>query len=140
MANKKQLTQHKNIWKIISMSFIALFCLFLIFGLVRVYHFKSAFAKATPEQISLAKELVTQKLARQGDDISKYDFKVSNFIRRPGRAGRTNVENAIQVSLKNDSTAQLYIIDIDKKSILLYSKTEFYDKSFHKRGGRNEYQ
>lgn len=118
-------TKQRNVWKILSISMIAIFCVFLLFGLIRVYHFKSAFLQITPEQIKLAETIVNADIDNSGDNISNYDVHINNKVRHSGKKGTANI-NIVQVSLKKKSVTQLYVIDIDKGMIILHSKTELY--------------
>lgn len=134
--------QKKNVWKIISIVSIVLFCLMLIGGLIRVYHFRSFFSTPTQEQIDSVKAIVAQELQNKGDDIDNYEITVSNRIINFDRMVRSQgfveieypegifdriryPEAAIQVSLVKNSTMHLYLIDANSGKVVMHSFIEW---------------
>ena len=128
--NKRQISnkalavpKDRKVWKIVSISFIAVFCVFLFFGAMKVYRFKSSFSPATSEQIKAAENIVSADLKNNGDDITNYAVHVNNRVRHAGKRGTANV---VQVSLSKNAITQLYLINLDKSAVVMHSKTEFY--------------
>lgn len=131
--------QKMNIWKIIAVVFIVLFCAALIGGLFRISHPRSPFMAPTQEQIDSAKAIVAQELAKEGDDINNYEVIVSNRIGKfnginigvhPGQSGRkippeTRAEKIIHISLHGNSTSHFYLVDIDSEKVIMHSFTEW---------------
>ena len=122
---KKQITDcGKNYWKLVAILFILIFAVLLIFSLMRAYHFKASFSSATPEQVKTAQDIVSFELKKNNDDLANYDVRVINRIKHVQK--KDTLANILQVSLKNNSISQVYLIDVDAKSVVMYSKTEFY--------------
>lgn len=114
-------TGKRNIWKLVALIFIALFCIVIIGGLVRFNHFKSAFTPATPEQIEFATTLVSHELEARGDSIEKYQVKVAPKT--------THMDNkvVIRVDLSNETTREFFLINLDEQKVKVHSTTVFYD-------------
>jgi zona occludens toxin (predicted ATPase) len=127
---KKDVHKKTSLWKIISIVFIVLFAAILIGGLLKAYHFRSSFKPATAAQIDSAKTIAISSLASQGENVSSYVFRASDNI-RPIGAGSEYTPSTIEVSLYNESVRNLYIIDVDSGSILMYDRMEFYDGANH---------
>lgn len=128
----------KNYWKLVAVLFTFLFAVLLIFGLVRAYHFKSSFSSATAEQVKIAQELVSFELKKNGENIFEYDVHIFNKIKHVQRKNISS--NILQVSLKKDLMSQVYLIDVDKKFVVLHSRTEFYGDTInleHPRSSRD---
>lgn len=140
-GNENKRKQKKNVWKIISVIFIVMFCLMLIGGLMRVYHFMSVFSVPTQEQIDSAKDIIAQELENKGDDIDDYEISVSNRIIDFDRMGRSkgifveiehsedskgifdrimDSEGTIQVSLVKNSTMHSYLIDVNSGTVVMH--------------------
>ena len=146
MKNKKPRKgnsgKERNVWKIVSMVFIALFIVILAWGLMSTRP-RPTFTEPTQEQMNMAETIVAQDLQAKGDNISNYEVFVTNRIvglfgiphpsneepainqiKSPGEAG--NFRN-IQVSLRGNTTAYLYIVNIDSGKILMRSFTEWFN-------------
>lgn len=133
----------RNTWKIISVVFIVLFILILLWGLINVRP-RYQFIEPTQDQIDMAKTVVANDLQVRGDSIDNYDVDVTNrvvgFIGRPRQGnGRPDIKpmefpdrmsslgSNIQVSLRGNSTGYVYIVDLDSEKILMRSFTEWFD-------------
>jgi hypothetical protein len=131
-----------NIWKIVAVVFIVLFCLALAGGLFRIYHSGPLPNAPTHEQMDSAKAIVAQELANNGDDISNYEVTVSTQIRRlergsapffgmegpegsQGFAVEMPAGNTIHVSLRSNSTTHFYLVNVDSGKIIMHSFTEW---------------
>jgi exonuclease III len=91
--------------------------------------FRPAFDLANTSQIEAAKSIAVNDLAVRGENVTQYQFKVSDKIREiPGDAEHKKV---IEVTLYNESVHNLYIIDVQSGTILMHSRTEFYDGLNH---------
>lgn len=112
-------------WKGISIAFIALFCVILVFGIVRWQHFKPHHIAAQQSQIGLATKAVSDDLSSAGYNLSDYKIQVADSIR--GFARDRQNENIIQVSLFGDSKMHQYLVDADSGKIIMHSETTFYD-------------
>lgn len=112
-------------WKGISIAFIALFCVILVFGIVRWQHFKPHHFVAQQSQIDLATKAVSDDLSSAGYNLSDYKIQVADSIR--GFARDRQNENIIQVSLFGDSKMHQYLVDADSGKIIMHSETTFYD-------------
>ena len=130
--------QKINVWKIVAVVFIILFCAALIGGLFRMSYPRPSFMAPTQEQIDSAKAIVAQELAKKGDDINNYEVVVSNLIGefkdirigvypKPSRQAPpgTPVGNVIHISLHSNSTSHFYLIDIDSGKVIMHSLTEW---------------
>lgn len=140
MKNKKGNSgKERNVWKIVSVVFIALFILILAWGLMNTRP-RPTFTEPTQEQIDMAKTIVAQDLQARGDSIDNYEVFVTNrvvglFYRHPSDEGPATkqinppgeMENFrnLQVSLRGNSTAYLYLVNIDSEKILMRSFTEW---------------
>ena len=128
-----------NVWKIVAVVFIILFCAALVGGLFRISRPRSPFMAPTQEQIDSAKAIVAWELEKSGDDIKNYDVVVSNMIgkfndigmgvspRPPGRQNAVGIHEGkvIHISLHGNSTSHFYLIDIDSGKIIMHSLTEW---------------
>lgn len=111
-------------WKVISIAFIAIFCVILLFGVLRWYHLKPHHMAVQQSQLDLAKEVVSADLSSAGYNLSDYKVQVADSIRGFSR-DRQN-ENIIQVSLFGDSKMHQYLVDADSGKIIMHSETTFY--------------
>jgi len=143
MKNKKGNSgKERNVWKMVSVVFITLFILILAWGLMNTRP-RPTFTEPTQEQIDMAKSIVAQDLQARGDSIDNYEAFVTNrvvgFIGQPhpGNEGpdvrqinhlgeMENFRN-LQVSLRGNSTAYLYLVDADSGEILMRSFTEWFN-------------
>ena len=132
--------KERNVWKILSLVFIALFILILAWGLMNSRPVQR-FTEPTQEQIDMAKSIVAQDMQSMGDNISNYEVSVTNrimgFIGEPMLGGRSamrqfnlpigpeNFRN-LQVSLRGNATVYLYIVDIDSEKVVMRSFTEWF--------------
>jgi len=113
----------KMFWKVIAISFMVLFCVIIISGLIRLYHSEPYRTAAQPFQVDLAKKVVAQDLANAGENISDYKVQLSDARKFP-RDGTD--KSLIQVSLYKNSKRHLYLIDADSGEIVMHSETMFY--------------
>jgi hypothetical protein len=130
--------KERNMWKMVSLVFIALFILILAWGLMNTRP-RPTFTEPTQEQIDAAKTIVAQDLQARGDNISNYEVFVTNrIVGLFGMPHPSNEEPAInhikpgdfrniQVSLRGNTTAYLYIVNIDSGKILMRSFTEWFN-------------
>lgn len=112
----------KDILKKISIIFVSLFLIVLIVVAVRTYKMKSSFETTTNEQISLAKQIISEELSKRGESINSYETEVGKKMRR----------KTVQVSLKKNENSEflqreIYIIDLVQKKVIMHSTTEFYE-------------
>lgn len=140
---KASRVKERNVWKIVSAVFIVLFVLILAVGFMHPRP-RMAFTEPTQEQVSMAESVVAQDLQARGDNISNYEVSVTNrvigFIGEPypGNAmpairqfnlpGESENFRNLQVSLRGNTTAYLYIVDIDSEKITMRSFTEWFSK------------
>jgi hypothetical protein len=146
MIMKKSATKNsgqRNIWKIVSVVFIALFILILAWGVFGLRQ-KPNFTAPTEDQIDLAKTVVAEDLHTMGDSIDNYEVFVTNRI--VGFIGKSHQRNGmhgmkplgcpnmmgcsgrnIQVALKGNSSGYLYIVDMDSGKISMKSFTEWFN-------------
>jgi hypothetical protein len=136
--------KERNVWKIVSAVFIALFIIVMIAGILNSRFrppFMERLNEPTQEQIEMARSIVTHDLQARGDNISDYEVLVMNrmvgFISRPHPDGRLVMEQPesiiegiqdpanIQVLLRGNSTGYLYIINADSQKIVMRSFTEW---------------
>ncbi|MCX6814458.1 MAG: hypothetical protein NTY20_02310 [Candidatus Aenigmarchaeota archaeon] len=146
MKNKKgkkgNSGKERNVWKMVSVVFIALFILILAWGLMNTRP-RPTFTEPTQEQIDMAKAIVAQDLQTRGDNIDNYEVFVTNkivgFIGKPhpmdGMPDKTPMMchdemcnlNNLQVSLQSNSTAYLYLVNIDSERVVMRSFTEWFN-------------
>lgn len=128
----------KDILKKISIIFVSLFLIVLIVVAVRTYKMKSSFETTTNEQISLAKQIISEELSKRGESINSYETEVGKKMRRK------TVQVSLKKNEKNENSEflqrEIYIIDLIQKKVIMHSTTEFYEmhesKYFSsKRGG-----
>ena len=117
-------------WKGIAIAFIAVFCIILIFGIIRWQHFRPQYAQyempKIPQQplIGSVKDVISADLSNSGENISDYDVQVSDNIRKFPREGMD--KNIIQVSLYAGTKRHLYLVDADSGVIVMHSETSVY--------------
>jgi Na+-transporting methylmalonyl-CoA/oxaloacetate decarboxylase gamma subunit len=142
MKNKKaSRVKEINAWKMVSAVFIVLFVLILAVGFIHP-RIRPAFTEPTQEQASMAESIVAQDLQARGDSISNYEVSVTNrivgFIGEPypgnerlamrqfSLPGEPESFRNIQVSLRGNTTAYLYIVDIGSEKVVMRSFTEWF--------------
>jgi hypothetical protein len=132
-----------NVWKIVSVVFIALFIVILLWAIIGIRQ-TPHFDEPTLEQADVARSVVAQDLLASGDSIDNYDVSVTN--RMLGFVGRHHPRNGVsimepesfldmqnclgrnlQVSLRGNSTGYVYTVDVDEQKILMKSFTEWFD-------------
>jgi len=125
MAKAKMRENTGNLfWKGVAIAFIVVFCIIVVFGIIRFYHFEPPRAAANPSQIDLAEKVVAQDLSSRGKNISNYKIQVSGMARGFARDGVS--KSIIQVSLYDKSRRHLYLIDADSGQMVMHSETTFY--------------
>jgi hypothetical protein len=137
----KESGKERNIWKLVSVVFIAMFILILVWGLISLRS-RPQFLEPTSEQVDMARNVVAQDLQTMGDSIDDYEVIVTDrmvgFIGMPGpRNGMPGIKHMgppngmrmrnLQVSLRGNSTGYLYIIDLDSEGIAMRSFTEWFN-------------
>ncbi|MCX6707300.1 MAG: hypothetical protein NT001_04125, partial [Candidatus Woesearchaeota archaeon] len=85
-ADKEASNNRKRLYlflKVISLAFIVIFCIMLIFGIIRWYDFKSSHNSYPMQQsqIDMARNAVSADLDSAGDNISDYDVRISDDVR-----------------------------------------------------------
>ena len=103
---------------------IVIFALFVAGGLIRAYHFRSAFVKPTQAQIEYATKIATERLQASGANVSTFETHVGSRMMRLREEGSNRT--VIQVSFTNSSTTNIYLIDINTGEVLLHSETDIY--------------
>lgn len=135
---KSSMGNQRNVWKIVSIVFIALFIVVLIWGQMNLRS-RHHFAEPTQEQIDSAKSIVSRDLQAMGDSMDNYQVSVTNrimgFIGGPrpdemppmGQIMPLETESSgnLQISLRSNTTNYLYLVDIDSGKILMRSFTEW---------------
>jgi len=124
MAKPQKEKKTINIWKIIALAFVAVFCVIIVISMIRLYHFEPHRSFANLAQLDLAKSVVSQDLSKQGDNISNYKLQASDMARGFARDGLN--KNIIQISLYDRSKRHLYLVDVDSGEIVMHSETTFY--------------
>ncbi len=112
-----------KIWKIALSVLAVLVILIIIGGAIKFLFFKEHFIKPTAEQIASAKSLVSDALQAKGDNISNYEFRVSEKIRK---SESKNKGNTLNILLSNNSTMHSYLIDLDSNMIVMHTEKEIY--------------
>lgn len=115
------MARKRNIWKVVSIIFIALFVLIIASAFIRNYLFRPTFTTPNQAQIDMAKDLAINDITQRGENPNDYTLGVSTRIKSP--PGQPN-RNVIEVSLYNSTIKHTYIIDTDLQSILMHSRTE----------------
>ena len=140
---KKRTRPQRNIWKTVSVIFILLFVSIIAWGLLSLGS-RPVFAELTEEQITLARDIVAEDLESSGDSIDNYEVSVTK--RMIGFVGRghhlnggpywkpvgtdkapCNMRGGVQVSLRNNYSGHLYIVDTQSRRVLMRSFTEWPD-------------
>ena len=130
----------RNVWKIVSVVFVSLFILILLWGLMNLRS-RPQFSEPTQEQIDMAGAIVAGDLRVSGDSIDNYKVSVTNrmvgFIGRPGPmsgmpgmkhiASTNGMMRNLQLSLRGNSTGHLYVVDLESESIVMHSFTEWFN-------------
>lgn len=122
--NKKERTHGEMFWKGVALAFVAVFCIIIIFSLVRLYHFEPHRTAVQPSQVDLAEKAVAKELNNSGDSISNYNLQVSDMAR--GFSENDANKSIIQISLYDHSKRHLYLVDADSGQIVMHSETTFY--------------
>jgi len=122
--NKKEKNTGSMFWKGVALAFVAFFCVIIVFGLIRMYHFEPPRSAVQPLQADLAEKIIEQDLSKSGDNITNYRLQVSKMARRFIRDSMSR--SIIQVSLYDSSKRHLYLVDADSGEIVMHSETTFY--------------
>jgi hypothetical protein len=134
MDMKKAPITRRNVWKIVSVAFIAVFLTIIAGGFINAGTGKQ-FEEPTGDMIDFAQSVVARDLEASGDSMDNYEVLVTNrvvgLMNRHQRGGpmmepECPCEN-IQVALRNQSTGMLYIIDAESGNIIMKSRTEWFD-------------
>jgi hypothetical protein len=112
----------RRIWKILAISIIVVFAVFIILGIMKSHYIRSSFVKPTQEQINYAEKVASEKLQSTGVNASSFEFKASDRMRKINDDGTT----VMQVSFFNNSTTHMYLVDINSGEILMHSQTDIY--------------
>jgi hypothetical protein len=123
-ANKESKKVHV-FWKGIAITFITIFCVILVFGVIRWQHFRPHQDAAQQQQIDMAKEAVSADLSSAGYNISDYNVQVASTVR--GFEAGMKDESIIQISLFGESKIHQYLVDADSGKMIMHSETTFYD-------------
>ena len=127
----------KSILKIAAILFVVLFSLLIVFGIARMYHFKSSLISPSESQKNSAIAVATASLEGAGENASNYKVQVSQKVKRVKNADGD--KDILQVSFYNDSVSHFYLIDVDSGEVLMRSQTEFFGwMKYPRRDGRDE--
>lgn len=110
--------------KISSGIIVAIFIIIIIAGLISDYYPRRNPTVVVQDETLLAKTLVASALEDVGDSITNYQFETSKQIRHFEKDNKA--PNVIQVCLNNSVSRQIYIIDVDSKTILMHSEIVVY--------------
>ncbi len=112
-----------RVWKIVAISFIVIFVLFVFVGLIKSHNIKSSFVKPSQDQIELAKRIAAEKLQSANINASTFQITV-------GERGQKHRDNKVilQVVFYNDTTTHAYLVDLDSGKVILHSETEIFEK------------
>lgn len=111
---------NKNYWKIISLVFIAVIAIIFIIGAFRIYHFKSSSQKTSVEDITLAKNIVSEYFSNKSINYSLENITVRGRKIRTPDTKRIIVE----ASFNSDNKRESFLIDLESKKIIMHSYTE----------------
>jgi hypothetical protein len=123
-AGRAQHGRTQNIWKILAIAVIVIFALFLVSGMVKYYYIRSSFVEPTQAQVSYAVKLATGKLESGGMNVSAFQVKVEEMMRRP-HDDREN-RSILQVLFYTNTTTHTYLVDVNSGEVILHSETEWY--------------
>ncbi len=133
--------EKKNVWKIVSIAFILLFISIIAIGATRL-HTRPSFSELTQEQKDLAISIVEADFQTIGN-IEDYKVEASQSIiafmsKKPipnGIPDRNHTEwlmkktdslnKPVQVSLRNESTVYMYLVDTETQEVIMRSFTEW---------------
>lgn len=138
----KKAGRERNVWKITSVVFIALFVIILLWSMLSLRP-RYDFSEPTQEQIDMAESIVAQDLQSMGDSIDNYEVSVTDRMigfmgrhemmdgmpgmRHGGFPDEMSMRN-LQISLRNNSTGYLYIVNMDSERVMMRSFTEWFDE------------
>jgi hypothetical protein len=133
----------RNTWKIVSIAFILVFVSVIAWGILSV---RSApeFSEPSEDQVGFARSIVASDLQGRGDSIENYEVIVTNRVvgyvghdhmeggmHGPGFMGCPAMMNCyrrnVQVALMGNSSAYLYIVDMEEGKIVMRTFTEWMD-------------
>ena len=121
--NPKKICNKSKCWRILAITAIVIFAIFIIGGIIKAHYFKPDFIKPTKEQIDSATNIATEKLQSTGANISDFTTQIGKGIHRPRDDSAGNI---IQVSFLSNVTTHTYIVDVSSGEIILHSQTDIY--------------
>lgn len=113
-----------NVWKLVSIVFITLFCVTVALSFLRHHSIRPGFIEATAEQKERAEGIVAQDLESRRENIAEYEKAVATKIR--GIVSGNMTRHIIQVSLWKGSARYMYLVDADSGEIVLRAETNVY--------------
>ena len=130
-----------NVWKVVSIVSIILFGLVIAGSFIKMYisepiveplydpvdqlNYMKPISASTMEQRDYALDIVEKELRNKGDEWINYEIFIDSHIRKFEAEGVS--KSVIVVYLfKENTTRQIYLIDIDSGEVVMYAGTEFY--------------
>ncbi len=137
--NKKQ-PDHSRLWKIIAISMIVLFAVFVAAGMLKAHNIRSSFKKPTQEQVDYAIKVAAEKLQAEGIEVSNLTSRAGSMVRnvRDNRPGSMPDRAIIQVSFYNDTASYTALIDVGSGEVVMHTNSMRY-KGFDSSEGRTGY-
>ncbi len=136
MSGKESPMEKRNVWKLVSVAFIALFMLIIAGGFINAAS-QPAYEETGGDAEELALSAVSRDLASRDDTIGNYEVSVTNrmvgFVNghRPMGGGPDCPHCAarmghVQVILRGPESGMLYLVDSDTGEIRMRSHTQWF--------------
>jgi hypothetical protein len=117
----------RHIWKIISISFISIFVLILLLGLIKHFQIRHMSQPVSQEKIDSIKSAVLSDLQTRGENISS-DIKVAPMTRLDQDHSRKDgtERRIIEASVDSENKRITYLLDANTNEILMRSEVQFF--------------
>ncbi len=123
-AKKQTPNKTRRMWKIVSISLVVIFLIFIVGGAIKASYFRSSLITPTQAQIDFAKKKAAEKLQATGANMTAFQSHAAEKMRRMREDGISR--DVIQVSFYSESAMHIYIVDVNSGEVLLHSETETY--------------
>ena len=114
----------KRLWKIIAISFIVIFVLFIAVGVAKVYRYKSSLVKPTQDQIGFVTKIAADRLRTMGVNLTGLQVHEASKIRKLHEADAER--SVMQITFSSSALSHTFLVDANTGEILMHSQTEIF--------------
>jgi hypothetical protein len=123
MSRKKLQNKNVNIWKIIAISAIVMFLVIILFGALKMQHFKKKYQILTDKERENVLQLVEKTMLERGEEIGEYSI-LSRYKKREIRI-ENKVKNIMSIILSGENKSYSFVIDLDEMNIARQTESTY---------------